>query len=256
MHLHLFCRRLKPMSDCFKNLNRIEFVITCNCTGKCKHCSAADMKSERVCINGTQAVENLTKIAKKHNITSVMTFGGEPLLYPNEVCLIHKKALELEIPKRQLITNGYFSNDINQIKKVVNMLYESGVNDILLSVDSFHFQTIPSSAVKLFANELVKLNMPVRLTPAWLVSREDDNVYNVETRKFLQEFILIGIPESEGNVIFPEGNAVKYLKEYFNSEKEYKNPYEDKPDDIRSISFDPDGVAYGGGKILNFKSFL
>lgn len=25
--------------ECLKNLNRIEFVITLACTGKCKHCS-------------------------------------------------------------------------------------------------------------------------------------------------------------------------------------------------------------------------
>ena len=38
-----------------------------------------------------------------------MTFGGEPLLYPETVCKIHSAAKEMNIPKRELITNGYFS---------------------------------------------------------------------------------------------------------------------------------------------------
>ena len=54
----------------------------------------------------------------EYNIESVMTFGGEPLLYPDTVYEIHKAATEINIPKRQLITNGYFSRDYGTIEIV------------------------------------------------------------------------------------------------------------------------------------------
>ena len=79
---------------------------------------------------------------------------------------------------------------------------------------------------------------------------DDDNEYNIRTREVLKEFTALGIPESEGNIVFPEGNALKNFSEFFESGKEYINPYVESPDDIRSISIDPDGIVYGGGGIL------
>ena len=52
----------------------------------------------------------------EYGIKSVMTFGGEPLLCPETVCEIHKAAKEMNVPKRQLITNGFFSKDYDKIK--------------------------------------------------------------------------------------------------------------------------------------------
>ena len=55
----------------------------------------------------------------------------------------------------------------------------------------------------------------------------------------------MGIKEGEGNVIFPWGNAKIYLKDYFDKEKEYINPYEENPKDLRTISINPDGTIFG-----------
>ena len=48
------------------------------------------------------------------------------------------------------------------------------------------------------------------------------------------------ISENEGNVIFPEGNALKYLAEYFTDELP-ENPYVEDPRDVRCVSFSPNG---------------
>ena len=53
------------------------------------------------------------------------------------------------------------------------------------------------------------------------------------------------ISENEGNVIFPEGNALKYLAEYF-TDGIYENPYAEDPRDVRCVSFDPNGNVLGG----------
>ena len=60
-----------------------------------------------------------------------MAFGGEPLLYPETVYAIMKSALKMNIQKRQVITNGYFSCDASKIRGVAEKLAQSGVNDLL-----------------------------------------------------------------------------------------------------------------------------
>lgn len=228
------------MNKYLKNLKRIEFVVTMACTGKCKHCSQGDHKTNEN-IDKDIAAEAIRKTAKEYNIKSVMTFGGEPLLFPETVSAIHNTASEINIPHRQLITNGYFSKDINKIQEVAEMLSECGVNDILLSVDAFHQETIPIEYVKAFAENIVNNKLPIRVHPAWLVSEDDNNKYNIITREILSEFGKMGIETSDGNVIFPSGNALKYLGEYFESSDTEKNPYEEDPADIKAICFSANG---------------
>ena len=68
------------MNQYLKNLNKIEFVVTYACTGKCKHCSEGD---HAVCgekINPKIAYDVVKKVAAEYDIKTVMAFGGEPLL--------------------------------------------------------------------------------------------------------------------------------------------------------------------------------
>ena len=233
-----------------KNLNRIEFVMTYACTGKCKHCSEGDHADCGEHMDGKAAARAVKKIAGRYAIQSLMTFGGEPLLYPEDVCEIHAAAKEAGIPKRQLITNGYFSKDENRITEVAGMLAESGVNDVLLSVDAFHQETIPTEPVLCFAKEVLAAGVPIRISPAWLVSREHENPYNEKTREVIAKFAELGIPVSGGNIIFPSGNALKYLGEYFEKYGEPENPYVDNPEDVRCVSFNPDGTTQLGALFL------
>lgn len=232
------------MNECFKNLEKIEFVVTYACTGKCRHCSEGDHKACGEHIDPAVAADSVRKIASDYEIKTVMTFGGEPLLYPEVVYAVMETAKELNIPKRQVITNGYFSKDEARIREVVRLLAESGVNDLLLSADAFHQEYIPLETVKFFAVGAKGIGLPIRIQPAWLVSKDDDNPYNHKTKEILSEFSSLGIGENEGNVIFPEGNALKYLSEYFTGDLP-ENPYVEDPTDVRCISFDPDGTVLG-----------
>ena len=124
-------------------------------------------------------------------------------------------------------------------------LASSGVNDLLLSVDAFHQEAIPLDVVRLFATEARKCGIPIRLQPAWLVSAVNDNPYNRKTREILNSFAELGLSVGEGNIIFPEGNALKYLSEYFVGEPP-QNPYLENPFDVRCVSFSPCGDVLGG----------
>lgn len=227
------------------NLEKIEFVVTDACTGKCKHCSEGDHEACGERIDPDTAARAVRRIAAVYNIKTVMAFGGEPLLCVDAVEAIMRTASDLGIERRQVITNGYFSRDTARIASVAALLADCGVNDLLLSVDAFHQETIPLAIVRRFAAEAVRCGIPIRLQPAWLVSPTDDNPYNQETRRILASLADLGLPESEGNVIFPEGNALKHLAAYF-GDTPPENPYAEDPHDVHCMSFSPDGDVLGG----------
>lgn len=233
------------MNKYIKNLNRIEFLITLACTGRCKHCSEGDHAAKGESIDAAVAAHTVKRLCEKFSIGSVMTFGGEPLLKPEAVYSIHSAAAEMNVPIRQLITNGFFSKDAARIQTTARALAECGVNKVLLSVDAFHQETIPLEPVKCFAEEIKKTGINVKAHPAWIVGKDGNNPYDMRTAEILEEFEQMGILSSKGNIIFPDGNALKFLGEYFDSTKEYKSPYKEDPEDIRSICVSPDGGVLG-----------
>ena len=233
------------MNAYLRNINKIEFVVTDACTGRCKHCSQGAHSSCGERIDPQIAADAVRKIAAEYHVKTVMTFGGEPLLYPDAVYAIMEAAKELNIPKRQVITSGYFSKNDEGIREVAEQLAICGVNDLRLSVDAFHQEFIPIETVKQFASCLVEAGVPLQLQPAWLVSREDDNPYNRKTREILAEFAPLSVPIHEGNVIFPEGNALTFLSEYFEGESP-ANPYREDPFNVTCVSISADGEVLGG----------
>ncbi|MDE6598636.1 MAG: radical SAM protein, partial [Oscillospiraceae bacterium] len=209
-----------------KNLNRLEFMMTLACTGRCKHCSEGEHSASGEHIDGDAAARAVQSAAGIRKIESLMTFGGEPLLYPDAVCKIHAAARDCGIPKRQLITNGYFTKDFQKMRDTAAELIWSGVTDILLSADAFHQETIPLSAVRSFAETVKSVKykgITIRVHPAWLVSETAENPYNAKTREIIGEFAEMHIDAAQGNIIFPDGNALKYLKEYFDQGEKYEN---------------------------------
>ena len=220
------------------HINRVEFVITRACTGRCKHCSLglgeAEPSNEH--IEYAKLTGLLTCLKFALPIASVMCFGGEPLLHADEVCAILAEAKAAGIPQRELITNGFFSRDPAKIKETAEKL-NACATDVMLSVDAFHQETIPLEPVQLFARHAQNL----MLHPAWLVSPEDNNPWNVKTREILAQFG--DIPVSDGNVIFAQGNALKYLAEYFTQDTPRLSGYEGQP----SLSIEPSGNVLGPG---------
>ncbi len=240
----------ETMQNRFRNLQKIEFVLTYACTGKCKHCSQGAHEKYGDCLDADVANRCIVSLCENYDIKTALVFGGEPLIFAKEVCKIIACARDCEIDKRQVITNGYFTKDKEKVKSVAKSLAECGVNDLLLSADAFHQEYIPIEAVEFFAKQLKSFGVPTRIQPAWLVSKDDDNPYNQKTRAIIDKLCKIGFDLSDGNVVFFEGNAKKYLAEYFEKTKP-QNPYIENPDDIRCISVDRDGNALSGNIYKN-----
>ena len=64
------------MNPYTKNIDRIEFVMTYACTGKCKHCSEGNTLNRNERIDGKVAADTIKILCKNFNIKTVMTFGG------------------------------------------------------------------------------------------------------------------------------------------------------------------------------------
>ena len=180
-----------------------------------------------------------------------MTFGGEPLLCLDCVCKIHEAARAAGIPKRQLITNGFFSRDTAKITAAAKRVADSGVNDILLSVDAFHQETIPLEPVMTFALAVkdagsdTRIPARIRSHPAWLVSPRTTTRIMSAPAKSSPNSKTRNQP-SDGNIVFPSGNAKKYLAEYFDPNDNPTSPYAEDPNDIRAVCIGPSGDLFGG----------
>jgi MoaA/NifB/PqqE/SkfB family radical SAM enzyme len=194
------------------------------------------------------AVRAVRELADMYGMQSVMTFGGEPLLYPEVTCAIHRAAMESGIPKRQLITNGFFSRDEARIREVAQALADAGVNDLLISVDGFHQETIPLEPVRTFAEAVKAAGVErIRFSPAWVVNESFDCPENTRTREVLSQLADTGLPVGEGNDIFLAGNAIDNLSHYYPAAKLDmadccgSMPYTEPLTNQTSLSIEPDG---------------
>jgi MoaA/NifB/PqqE/SkfB family radical SAM enzyme len=146
------------------------------------------------------------KVGKKYNPKSIMTFGGEPLLYPEIVCAIHKEAKNVGIPVRDVITNGSWSRKTEEIQEIAEKLVKSGVNEASVSVDCFHQEFIPLEIVKEAAESLLKAGITrISWNPCWVISKDHDNPYNRKTRAILEQ--LKDLPVEEGGGSFANARA-------------------------------------------------
>ena len=99
--------------------------------------------------------------------------------------------------------------------------------------------------MKEFAKAVIETGTLIKVQPAWLVNKDNENPYNNQTKELLGKFTDMGIEENEGNIIFPAGNALKFLGEYFPEERKYENPYDEDPADLRAICFSSNGDILG-----------
>jgi hypothetical protein len=229
-------------------LNRLEFVVTWRCNSQCKHCSVVGNRTKKpVVISSELAVKIVKQITDVYSITSIMTFGGEPLLFPEVVSNIHQAAVTAGIAKREIITNAGWSCSANEAHSLALKLVESGVTNIAVSVDAFHQEHIPVDLVKRNVKSLIDTGLRVVWNPCWVVSQTHNNPWNKRTIEILDDLSSLGITVSEGNVVQPSGNALHWLADFmplrsFHPEGKCEDvPYAEKLDNITCISVEPDG---------------
>ena len=249
------------MKTKFMDIKRIEFIVTWECGGRCKHCQSGNYINQSGShrhVIADYAVDAVKKLASVFDVTSVMTFGGEPLYYPEVTAAIHRAATECGIKTREVITNGYFTDNIERSGAVAKMLADAGVNHLPISVDAFHQESIPVEPVYQFVRDVIDAKIPdAFLHPAWLINEEHDNPYNAKTRELLEKFSDLSIPVGQHGGVGLAGHAAKYLREYFTVAESIDSQIRDSepcsgPLEITGISIEPNGdVSVCGGVIGN-----
>lgn len=234
----------------FVNVERIEFIVTYRCNSHCRHCAIGSYKrrAKPFAIDDKLALNIVSGITAEYTPNSIMTFGGEPLLFHNTVCAIHGAAKLHGIVSREIITNAGWPRSEAEFREVAFRLAESGVTKIAISVDSFHQQYIPLDVVQRNVKSLKDAGIPeLGWNPCWVVSREHDNPLNRRTREILSQLEHLDVPESFGNNVQPSGNALIHLREYMPSKVSDPAgscedvPYAQRLDKISNISVEPDG---------------
>jgi MoaA/NifB/PqqE/SkfB family radical SAM enzyme len=232
-------------------VDRIEFIVTYLCNSKCGHCQLGEEEKGKMFpshVDKDKAIEIVRKVGQAYAPKSIMTFGGEPLLYPEIVCAIHQQAKKVGIAIREIITNGFWSTKAERIQEIAQNLAKSGVKEVSISVDGFHQEFIPLKTVKKTANSLIAAGIePVSWNPCWVVSKDHDNKHNRRTKTILQKLRNLQVEESEGNRVQPKGRACSSLAEYLPPRTSVPKgkcgemPYTEALDSVKTISVEPDG---------------
>ncbi|WP_028973441.1 radical SAM protein [Spirochaeta cellobiosiphila] len=213
-------------------------------------CSNYDSKRSTKSISVEKGKSILDRITKEYSIDSVMTFGGEPLLYPDSTIGILNYAKELGIPSRQIITNAFWTNNKSKIDEICLALEKAEVNNILISIDYFHNEKLNYNIVEYSIARLLTTKLKgIQLHPCWFESSEGDNQFDNKTRELLNYFSQkYNIKISRGNVLFPAGRALENFPNRFKTISNINEidckilPYTDKPDKIESICINPYGI--------------
>jgi hypothetical protein len=234
----------------YLDLHRLEFAVTYRCNSHCKHCQVgqAARSSQPVALDAEMAVRVVRQVAAAYKLRSLMTWGGEPLLFPDTVCAIHRAAAEQGIAHRSLLTNAGVPRSEEAFRDVAHRLADSGVNAVCISVDAFHQEYIPLQVVERNARALVEAGIDdLMWNPCWVVSRGHDNPWNRRTRAILDALAHLPVREDEGNVVQPDGNALRWLRDYLPPKIALPSgtcgdmPYTGPLDDIDCVSIEPDG---------------
>ena len=209
---------MKEKISRYMDIKRVEFTVTHQCGGKCRHCQSGSSINKRGThrhVLAEYAVDAIEKLSTVFDITSVMTFGGEPLYYPDVTAAIHRKAADCGIETREIITNGYFTNSAEKSKRVALSLLDAGINALFISADALHQEFIPIEPVYRFAADVAEAKIPgAFLHPAWVVDKHHSNPYNDKTREILARFSDLPIAVGS-NTVDLNGRAAQFLAEYY-----------------------------------------
>jgi len=244
-------------------LKWIDFLLTFKCPSKCKHCSYRAGPDRTGFITLEEAEKWLTDLSKTQVLQAITVHGGEPFLYFRILKGILKKAKELNIKERWVITNAYWAENEEIAEKKLIELKEAGLKCITFSVDAFHQEYIPIDKVKTGIEAATKIGFDKVAVDSYILGGEDsNNEYNIMTRyaishvKDIKNIRLAKFP------LDLEGRAPDYLVDFlepsikipdgkcqfpFWLEGDLKNPEGVEIDHEGNVTFCP-GICIGNAK--------
>ncbi|MFO0879082.1 MAG: radical SAM/SPASM domain-containing protein [Gemmataceae bacterium] len=179
--------------------NYLSFSGTYQCNLTCPHCSVPIEWPDRLDID---IALRFLEQAHAEGIEIVSFTGGEPMLYPEFVVAITRRAAELGMRFDKVQTNGVWYRDEPHLRAVLTDLHQAGFTGKLgLSVDKFHGKHTHEAAVfcriarEVFDRDsIVSLSYASRapdvgLEPVHALARELDAV--VDWSDLLHRYLLV-----------------------------------------------------------------
>ncbi len=198
-----------------KRFQRLEFVLTEKCISRCLHCQGEHSPEKEGVMEVEDGITYLEETTSVTKLDSFMIFGGEPMLYPERTIKLFQKANELSIPEIELITNGFWGKDRNQAQSLATQLKDSGVNEVLISVDAFHLPYIPLDYPRNAALASLAAGIErVRWNVAVLESETALNQFDRQTSEIMRVLAPLDL-EINVNKVWPQGRARRNLSEFF-----------------------------------------
>jgi hypothetical protein len=124
-------------------------ILSYQCSNQCQHCLYASSPSWRDWISEADAGRILSSIQKHSQyLTGIHLAGGEPMLKPDLVISVIKKAVELDLPIDYVETNAFWCWNDEKTWSVFQRLKEAGLRAVLVSCSPFHLEFIPMEKVQ------------------------------------------------------------------------------------------------------------
>ena len=140
-------------------LKSIHFLLTYNCNFQCDHCFLYCGPDSEGTFTIRQLRQVYDEIKKIETIKSVCFEGGEPFLYYPLMLEGIRIANELGL-KTSVVTNAYWSTEIDDAALWLEPLRKLGVSDISLSDDQFHGSDDEESPAKIAKKAAEKMRLP------------------------------------------------------------------------------------------------
>jgi len=136
------------LGDPLIRVKNIDFLLTFKCPAECQHCSYKAGPKRTGYIKPKLTSQYLEELTNMQPLQSAWIHGGEPFLYYDYLEHIIKKAKELGIPQRGVITNSFWAKDEKIAKKKLRRLKDCGLTAITFSADFFHQEFVPLENVR------------------------------------------------------------------------------------------------------------
>lgn len=119
----------------------LNFRVSYKCNIFCKHCYNSSSNKEQGFIDKKVALKVITQ-AYKYGIKTLGLTGGEPMLFPDIINAMIKKATDLGYTKINITTNGYWGKTLKGATDTLNELnsigFKPGVGFLGISAGEFH----------------------------------------------------------------------------------------------------------------------
>jgi len=140
-------------------LTGIHLLLTYMCNLECDHCFVYSGPNAKGTFTLSQIKEVLNEATKIGTINWIYFEGGEPFLYYpimlEGIKIAHSIGFEVGV-----VTNAYYATSEEDIELWLQPLIESGISDLSISDDSFHYEEEKDDPAKLALSVAKRLGMP------------------------------------------------------------------------------------------------